>query len=251
MNILLPLSGCALLSVLCPDRALAQSTTPDSSLLATTRTLLEQRYAATVQDQSILYNGGEYFNYTRYYQQVEGNQFFGSAQEEIGAIYYDGHYYGQVPLLYDIHLDQVITKQPTNSFTLRLISNRVKYFSLHGHTFTYILKDSAANRNIATGFYDVLLAGKVKVLARRTKKMQTDPGQNTTKAVFSAANQYFIQLGNTFYPVKSKGSVVSLFPSHRRELQKYAHDQHLLFTKESREEDIVAMARYYTSLEAS
>ncbi|RSK30253.1 hypothetical protein [Hymenobacter metallilatus] len=242
-----PISCSAVLSVLLVHAAAAQTATPDSAFLSQSRALTEQRYAQAIQDQSRLYNGTEYVNYARYYQASVGNQFFVSEQEALGAVEYDGNWYQNVPLRYDLRLDQVIIKQPTSSFYVQLVPERVKQFTVHGHRFVRLEGDSST-QSVRPGFYDVLLDKQVKVFARRTKQMQTQPSQNVTKAEFYAFTQYYIQTNHSLHAVKGKGSVVSLFPARRKELQRYAHDNHLTFSKETREQDIIRLADFYTSL---
>ncbi|RSK49477.1 hypothetical protein [Hymenobacter rigui] len=246
-----PIPCSAVLSLLLAHTVNAQTIAPDSSRLTAARTLTEQRYTQAIQDQSRLYNGTEYVNYARYYQASVGNQFFVSPDEAVGEIEYDGRLYGNIPLRYDLRTDQVIVKQPTSSFYVQLVPERVKRFSVHGHQFVRLEADSANAQGIRSGFYDLLLDKQVKVFARRTKQMQTQPSQNVTKAEFYAFTQYLIQVNNALHSVKSKGSVISLFPERRKELQRYAHDNRLAFTKETREQDIIRLADYYTSLPAA
>ncbi|MBX0292678.1 hypothetical protein K3G63_19695 [Hymenobacter sp. HSC-4F20] len=250
MQTLRVLAGSAAVGVCLGHYAHAQVAAPDSAFLATARTLAEQRYTAAIRDQSKLYNGSEYFNYTRYYQEVTGDQFFISAQEAPnGTVDYDGQVYTAVPLLYDIRLDQVVVKQPTSSFYLQLISERVRQFSLHGHTFVRLVRDSTVSQDVRPGFYDLLLdQSGVRVLARRTKKMQTQPSQGITRAEFYPYTYYFIELNNAYHSVKSKGSVISLFPAQRKALQQFARDRRLAFTKETREADILQLVSYYAGL---
>ncbi|GAB3240023.1 hypothetical protein GCM10027346_33740 [Hymenobacter seoulensis] len=238
----------AFAGVLLSQPTQAQTVPTDSTFLSAAKKQVEQRYAQAIQDQSQLYNGAEYFNYTRYYQEVRGHQFFMSPTEQPGSVYYGGHQYANVPLLYDIRLDQVIIKQPTSSFSLKLVDEQVKNFSIHGHTFIRLEKDSVANQNITPGYYDLLLDKSIKLLAKHTKRMQAQPSQNTTRAEFTAADRYFIQKGNTYYAIKSKGSIISLFPESRKQLQKFARTNKLSFNKETREADIIQLLRYYTTL---
>ncbi|SNR75867.1 hypothetical protein [Hymenobacter mucosus] len=248
MKISLPLYGLAVLSIASSRQAVAQSTSSDTTLLAAAKSQVAQHYTAHIQDQSQLYNGPEYFNYTRYYQEVQGNQFFGTATAQPGSVYYAGHYYSNVPLLYDTRLDQVVVQQPTNLFTLRLVSEKVSRFTLQGHTFIRLTKDTAANQDITPGFYDLLVDKGVTLLARRVKKIQVQPSQNITKASFSATNQYFIKRDRVYYPVKGRGSFISLFPDRRRELQQYAREKKLRFRKKGLEDDLIALVNYYASL---
>ncbi|WP_303309438.1 hypothetical protein [Hymenobacter sp. BT730] len=228
--------------------AWGQTQPPDSAFLATTARQLNQRYEALVQDQSQLYNGKEYVDYTRYYRKAEGHQFFESNKLQPGSVQYQGHTYPNIPLLYDIRLDQVILQQPATSFYLHLVEENVAAFMLGAHRFLRLENQPASPHPISTGFYELLLDGPVRVLAKRQKEMKELSDQKIYYPVFRSIDQLFLQVGNAYYPVNKLSSVFNALPAQRKELQKFSRSHKLGFKKATREAHLVQLIGYYNSL---
>ncbi|OWP64761.1 hypothetical protein CDA63_03100 [Hymenobacter amundsenii] len=208
-----------------------------------------QTYHAAINDQSQLYNGSEYFNYTRFYQLVEGNQFHPGAAAQPGTLTYWGHRYAGIPLLYDIHLDQVVVRQPNSLFDVALLSTEVSAFTIGNRSFVR-LAGPVADQGAGPGFYEVMLAGAdLRLLAKRYKDMLDQPAQNMTRVVFSSADRYFLQLGDDqLLKIKGKQSVLAAFPRHRKLLLRHIRDKRLFTDQQAREADIVQLVLYRTSL---
>ena len=199
-------------------------------------------YAETIADESHLYNGTQYVNYDKYY--VEGHQFFRTDEAAVGGIFYDGTWYAQVPMLYDIMLDKIVLEHPASEFQLSLINEKVKYFTFLDHTYINLEKDSLVGTNLKTGFYDLLHHGKIQLLAKRTKNLQEQATQEGMKGHFEQVNKYYIRKENIYYPVKDKRSVLKVLPDKKKELQRYAREQKLKFGK-NREKAILQLTRFY------
>ena len=229
--------------------AFGQASPADSTFLAAATQQVQQRYADAITDQSQLYEGSEYVDYKRYYQEVKGHQFFDKSSPAAGSLIYKGHLFAGVPLLYDVRFDQIITQHPTNSFMLKLVSEQVTSFTLAGdHRFIRIAHDTTSKSSIPTGYYEVLLDNQVKLLAKRRKRIQEQPSQGAVNAEFTTIDRYYLQVGPEFYPVKGKSSVLGIFPEQRKALQKFVRDNKLTFAKSQREADLLALTRYYSTL---
>ncbi len=197
--------------------------------------------------QSHLYNGSEYVDYDNY---IEGFQYFGTDDWEDATIHYDGTLYRDVPLLYDIKLDQVITDNLAGPLRIRLVSEKIRYFTLLGHTFVRIVADSVQNPVVRTGFYDQLYAGNVQVLAKRIKLIHEQISNGQVERDFYERNRYFVKKEGKFYPVKGRGSVLGVFDDRKKALQKYLREKKIKYKRDP-ESAMVQMARYYDALTKS
>ncbi|RZK97214.1 MAG: hypothetical protein EOO62_28400, partial [Hymenobacter sp.] len=100
-----------LVSALIHYQAAAQSSSnQDSVAVAAAVTAATQQYVKEVQPESVLLNGPEYVNRTS--PGTIGHQFFERAEPQTGTITYRSAQFQNVPLNYDLALDQVLLSYP-------------------------------------------------------------------------------------------------------------------------------------------
>lgn len=241
----------ALLALGVSPLARGQAPLPDSTFLTSAARQLTHQYEALLQDQSQLYNGKEYVDYTRYYRKAEGHQFYEATKPQLGSVEYWGHRYQNIPLLYDIRLDQLVLQQPATALFLHMVEEKVSAFTLGTHRFLRLENQPNAPHPVPTGFYELLLDGPVRVLAKRRKEMKELSDQKIYYPVFRTIDQLYVQVGDAYYPVSGQAAVLSIFPAQRKELQKFSRSQKLRFKKATREADLVQLIRHYQSLPAA
>ncbi|GAB3574338.1 hypothetical protein [Hymenobacter daeguensis] len=227
--------------------ATAQPAAPPVDVAATTA-VARQQYPGAFANHPELYSGPEYLDYSKPYHARTGHQFFLSTEKEAGSVAYNQHTFSNVPLNYDVVLDQVVLSPPQSPLTLRLINEKVTGFTIGSHRFTRLVADSASRSVIRTGYYEVLLDSTVQVLARRSKRLQEHINQTFIDVEFTSADKLFIEKAGRYYPVASKSAAMHLFADRSKDMQKYLQEHKLRFSKAQREASIVALAAYYCSL---
>ena len=227
--------------------ALGQDTAADARLAASVAAA-QRQYADSFIGNPQLFNGPEYVDYGLRYRNRTGHQFFLSPDKQNGSVFYNGHYFAQVRLAYDVVRDQVVMPQPTSPLTFRLINERVRAFTLGEHRFVRLVADSSAGNAIRTGYYEVLVDGPVRVVAKRTKYLQERVIRGGVDVEFTSANKLFVQKAGAYYPVNNKGAAVRLFADRGQEVQQYIQGQRLKFRKAQFEDATVQLARYYSTL---
>jgi hypothetical protein len=146
-------------------------------------------YAKNMGAQSHLYNGSEYI----VYNSTAGEHPYYKSDWLDGTVFYDGERYDSVPLLYDLSTDKLITENAYGR-PLQMITNKVKYFILDGHTFVYL-----PEAGIKEGFYDLLYAGETKVYKRTKKSLQKNISGTVLEKKFEESLQYFIHKNETIF----------------------------------------------------
>lgn len=230
-------------------RAAGQTAAPDAGL-ASAVAAAEQPYAAALTLPSRLYNGPEYVDYSKPYHLKIGHQFFGAPTPQPGTVYYNGRPYTNLLLAYDVVRDQVVLSPPRSPLSFRLVNDNVRSFSVNNHQFVRLVADSANRRAIATGYYEVLLDAPVRVLARRSKRMQEHVEQRNIDVEFVPQDGLFLQKAGNYYPAGRKSAVLRVFADRAKEMQDYAKTQKLSFKKAAFEASVVQLARYYSGLAA-
>jgi len=228
----------------------AQSTSDDTTLVTSAVAQFEKQYSAIYPIHAHLYNGPEYVDYSKRYFRTTGHQFFGVAEKQDGNIYYNDQYFTGLQFTYDVVLQQIVLLHPTTPLHLRLLNERVNYFTLGGHHFKRLVIDSLSSKVLRTGFYEVLVDGQVQLLANRSKQMQEKIEANNINAEFILADKLFIKKNNVYHSIYKKNSVLKILSDRSDELKKFSSSKKLKFKKANRESSIIQLVQYYSSLAA-
>jgi hypothetical protein len=230
-------------------QAAAQSTSSSDSLTvaAAVETATEQ-YVKDMQPESVLFNGPEYVNHTL--PTTIGHQFFGSADPQPGTATYYNAYFQDIALRYDLALDRVVLTYPNQIAHIVLVPEKLTSFSLGSQNFIRVVSDSSAGASVVlpTGFYELLQAGPVSLLARHTKYLQQTTVNQSLQFEFKQLNKLFARTSSTAVEVGRLKDLLALLPGHKAELQRYARQQRLRFSAAQREASALKVLRYYYTL---
>ncbi len=164
-----------------------------------------------------------------------------------GSVYYDGQLYNNVPLIYNLHRDQVVTHLNNSAVVYCLLSEKVNSFSIAGHYFIRLVPNEA-NKQMATGFYDELYQNNIQLLARRTKNIQELSTSLANKGnIFVQNNDYYLKKGDLYYNVNSQGRFLDVLKDKKKELKQYIKEHNMRFG-DNPEHTMQVLAAYYESL---
>jgi len=231
-------------------KATTQTSYTDSTRLKTAVQNAVNLFNEEVGGNTHLFNGPEHRGYMR---PATSHPYFLNEDIHIGSIYYDGIFYDNVPLMYDILNDNVITLQYVKDssiqyrsiFKIDLFRDRTGSFSIPGHDFVKIEADSNTGK-MKSGFYELLYNGKAKVVVRRTKVYAEEIKRELERRYDSSSTYYILKKG-TYYPIKNKGDVLDVFKDKRREISAFISKNKLKYRRQ-REELITGATRYYEQL---
>lgn len=229
--------------ILVSQYAHGQPTGADSSFVRAARNQAVRQYEQALQPQAHVYEGDQYINHD---PRIKVHPFYQVDSLQMGTVVYRGVTYRDVPMLYDIVRDELVVQPPGGGYRLRLRTDKIAAFSLGPHQFSRLVSDSLAG--VRTGFYEVIYAGRVNALAKRQKTVHEDISSGSYKADYLTQDRYLIQKEGIFYPVKTKRSVLALFPDQARGLRKYLRTNHLKFRDEQRGQTIAQLTQQYDEL---
>ena len=232
------LTGLLLLS---PLACYCQATKVDTSFLAQSKTKSIALYAATILDQSRLFNGSDYIVYI---PKDEEHPYYGSDDWTTGSIVYWDELYENVPLLFDLSIDQVIVEHDRGS-PVRLIPEKVQRFTILGHTFVRLLRDD--KNKLSDGFYDQLYNGKSKVYAKYSKSYRETLQAPNVIPSFDESVRYYVVKDGNFHVVKTKGSVLQVLSDRKSELKNFLRKNRIRYN-DDREKAIVRLTEFYDTL---
>jgi hypothetical protein len=200
-------------------------------------------YYQNLGEESPLYNGSEYIEYA--YTLQEGHPFFQLATFVNGNVNLDGMVFRDVPMLYDIVKDQLIILDFQKVYKINLPADKVQQFSLLGHVFVRIVRDSADQ--VKTGFYDQLYKGKIGLLARREKRVMEKYSNIQISKVVISQDVYYIKKDGVYHTIKNKSSLFAVLKNKKKEVQQYLNTNKIKFKREPERAMIMAV-QYYDQL---
>jgi hypothetical protein len=197
----------------------------DSLIVAHAETNLRKLYYDNKKGESLLYVGSDYAEYESL---LNEHPFFLDNDWQTGTVHYNGNYYINVPLQYDIRSQKLLTEHATSGRHMQLVTEHVRNFSL-GQRYFDNLSESDTRGLVSPGFYEVLAEGKTRLLARRGKALQESTVTGQLEVRFEESVKYYVSKDNQFYQVKGKSSILKVFADHKRLLASKLKQQRVKF----------------------
>ena len=222
----------------------SQTLQEDSTLLAKAQQHLNNLHNEYIGNESALYNGRQYVVYAHTIN--EGIPFFVTKDLNNGTVVYNGVTYKNVPLLYDIFKNMLITIVPVSNYLIQLNNSKISSFSLLNHYFINIEKDSA-EKVIKPGFYDVLYNGKIAAYKKQIKTLGEDLSTSKLRTFIIDGTSYYIKKDNKYYSISNKGSLLSVLKDKKKQVQDYMK-KNKLNIREDKDNVIAKVAAFYDQL---
>lgn len=196
-------------------------------------------YTARVLGESLLYNGTDYGEYVPL---KDEHPFYLSDDWIYGSVIYDGQFYDNIMLQYDIAADQLVIESHMYGAQIQLIKSKVHSFTLEDRKFINLSSSSMK------GFYEVLYDGETKVLAKRIKRLQERISSSEITREFEEKNKYYLLANDEYVVVRNKKSVLKVLRGHKKELQQKYQAKNINAKKQP-ERQIVVLAELNDSIE--
>ena len=225
-------------------KANAQYNESDSMLYKKAKEYAVSLYHENIKNESGLYNGSQYVVYAQTIQ--DGIPFFEITQPSNGNVTYWGVEYKNVPLLYDILKGEIITVVPSTNYLIKLNTEKVSSFEVLNHKFIRIAKDSS-NKNIKTGFYDVLYDGQTTVYKKEIKTLNEDLSSGKLRTFILDENAFFIKKNNVFFTVSNKSSLLDILKDKKKEVQEFIRKNKLKIRKD-KDNALPKIAAFYDEI---
>lgn len=179
---------------------------------------------ATFQGQN-LNNGRVYYIYD---SRMEEHQFFENRKWDHGAVIFEGQRFDSIPMIYDIVKDELVIRH-LNGDPMILPSEKVEAFSNNGQVFKWFESGKGIESQMRTGFYNIFYEGPSRLLIRRSKVRQEKIVDKRVISIFPQKDFYYVRKGNQYHFVRTKKSVLNLFPEHKRAMRKVLRDENIKF----------------------
>jgi|GEM_PF-1336527 len=196
---------------------LAQATLPDTAFITDAVKNTIRVYENYLEGQQLFYSGSLYSEPARTNQT---HAFFLNNEWMPESITFDGQLFRNVPVMYDITSDELITESVTGNPQI-LPRDRISNFSLMGRYFEKIRNSDYESSLPRSGFFEVLYDGKTKVICLRQKFVQEKMEHNKIERDFYEKSKYFVLINGKFFQIKSKRSLLQLLEDRKTELRAF------------------------------
>ncbi|MFL5773303.1 MAG: hypothetical protein ACJ75F_09105, partial [Flavisolibacter sp.] len=182
-------------------------------------------YDSARNQQAAIYNGVQHMGYGNL---EKGTAYFLTPDWSNGNVIYDGMFYRNIPLHYDILADELIVESP-NGFGIILFSPRVEYFTIEGHRFINVADPQVT---LSPGFYDVLLQGAMTILVRRHKRINETITGTESEREYIEADDYYLMMDGRFHSIRNEEDIMQYTGNMKKEIKKILKKNHVHFKKE-------------------
>jgi len=198
-------------------------------------------------DNTGLYNGTE-FNDP--FLNTDGTfRYFNGFDYSRGTVEYNGQFYSNVLLKYDLLEDNLITRSDDNLgiFNIKLIAGFVKAFSVHGHDF---VKLDNTNLSIAgNGFFEIgYLGEEVNLYIKRTKKKRDKPLRTGVQYKFSETILYVLNTNGKYYEAAKAKDIREIMPEKEKQIRQF-YKGHKALSKSNPNSFMIKLAQHLDSLD--
>lgn len=179
-------------------------------------------------DNTGLYNGTEFNDL---FLNTDGSyRYFKGFDYAKGSVVYNGQFYYNIPLKYDVLEDNLLTHSEDNLsiFIVRLIPEFVSSFSIRNSEFVRL---SDVNRGVGgNGFYEKAFIGKnLKLYIKHTKKKRDKALKSGVQYRFSDVNYFLVKYKNEYFIANSVKDVWNNIPEFHDEIHDYYKNYKSLF----------------------
>lgn len=180
-------------------------------------------------------------------QTPQQNQVYKKLAWTEGQIEYNGQWYGDVEMMYNIFSDQVILKNKglPESMKRAVLPNQllISSFKVFGDEFIK-LTDTSTDSNSIQGFYQLLYSGNNLSLLIKWKKSQNI---NASYVQYDQESSVILLYKELYTNYKGERSLLKLFPSHKKEIKKYIKGNLGYLNKEA-DQKLVSAIKYCDQL---
>lgn len=157
-------------------------------------------------------------------------------------VVFDGLLYEQIPLMYDLVNDVLVTSHPHRQAYLELHTHLVSEFRIDEDRFIHIQDHD----QLAAGYYQILHEGEdFLCYARYSRSVALYRGGTQMERRYVSSNRFFvldIQDGSDFREIRKLTDLFLLKPSERRGIRRHLRQLDLRFRKHPVETVAAAMA---------
>jgi hypothetical protein len=153
---------------------------------------------------------------------------------ENGGLTINRVFYPDVPLLYDIRYDQVITFHPLFSQKLLIKPSKVDGFMLSGGKEFLQLSGNEDYLYHKNGFYELIATGDFRLISKHYKVERRARELGDYVGYYDEYEDFFLHQLGAFYPVKKKKDAIRLLGIEKKAIRENLTRKGIYYNKDRR-----------------
>ena len=178
-----------------------------------------------------LITGAQYPEPPRNY---DGFPFLDTRSFENGGLTINRVFYPDVPLLYDIRYDQVITFHPLFSQKLLIKPSKIDGFVLSDGKEFVQLSGNEGYLYDKNGFYEVIASGDFRLLSKHYKVDRRARELGDYIGYYDEYEDFFLYKAGAFYPIKKKKDAIKVLGVEKKAIRENLTRQRIYYNKDRR-----------------
>jgi hypothetical protein len=162
---------------------------------------------------------------------IKGDPYFVTRQFEAGTLRINGISYPQVPLVYDIVRDQLVTFHPIFNQKILIKPEKIDGFEWSDGKLFRFFPGNESFLHHGNGIYQVLGQGKAIALAKRYKITRSLRDISRYDAEYIEKKDYFLWKDGVFSPIKKSSQAITALQLNAKALKKELKSKGLQFNK--------------------
>ena len=190
--------------------------------------IIQQNYRSNIPFDQEIVSGGYFVDPPK---EFEGHPYLITKNFESAQITINGLNYDQVPLLYNIWKDQVLTFQPVHKQKILIRSDKIDAFTLYFETpISFVrLQENPSYSHHGSGIYESVGEGPSRVLIKHRKLTKSKREYSIYSNVFYETQDYFLQKDGEILKVSNRKQVIDFLDLEKKEVRKLSKDSYLDF----------------------
>ena len=197
-------------------------------------------YMQRTGDYADIYNGRIETNYN--ILQYENLPYYNSSDFTEASIIYRKNFYPDQKVRLDLYREQLITLPPDKQYGVIVRNSDVDKVFMYNKIFKWMVPSEESG--LKPGYYIHMTEGK---------KMQLFCKENYSKQQqlltysFDRRVRYYLLYNNRYHTVKNKGSFSKLFPRYKKQINQFAKEHQLNFSRD-KDKSLIALVDYCEEL---
>ncbi|MCH6198033.1 hypothetical protein MMU07_00465 [Aquiflexum sp. LQ15W] len=193
---------------------------------------LEDAYTSNIPLHQEIVSGGYYVDPP---QNIEGFAYFRSRNFEYGSLTINGLTYENVPLLYNIFSDEVVTFHPVHKQKTLIKTEKIDGFLLLESIRFIRIKENPEYSHHGKGFYELVEEGEeANLLCKHFKTTKAKREMTQYSSIFLEKSDYLIQKGNQIMLVKNKGQAIDFLSLEKKQINRSTKENGLNYRNDRR-----------------
>ncbi|WP_304518096.1 hypothetical protein [Cecembia rubra] len=189
---------------------------------------LEVKYRDNITLDQEVVSGGYFVDPPK---EFEGHPYFFTKNFEQSDITINGLTYRQVPILYNIWKDQVLTFQPIHKQKILIRHDKIDAFTLHlDFPVSFIrLDENPTYSHHGSGIYEYVGEGPSRLLIKHRKQTKPKREFSIYSEVFYETQDYFLQKNGEITKISGRKQAIDFLSMDPKEVRKSTRDSNLIY----------------------